>query len=158
MPNPSNEEINNPHERPEHIRLFMRNYQNYLALGGTINKEDYESILKKAETLKIRNSTDPSVECCIRQLENMARFSGIELHNEGVIPGSKIMLYVSVRVDFKNGGLQDHYTQLNDQRMFAEVLRILGDADSLKKLSQAYPHIFRNEEKTKRINGHPVEQ
>ena len=54
----------------------------------------------------------------------------------GVDP--KVKLYVVLRADNKPEDVKYHHSQMSDQRLFAEVLRMLGDTDALNKLVDAY--------------------
>ncbi|MDP3697091.1 MAG: hypothetical protein Q8R55_03595, partial [Candidatus Taylorbacteria bacterium] len=72
------------------------------------------------------------------QVKNLAKFAGIELQNKKSANDLRVKLYAVLREDDKSKEVKYHYNQMSDQRLFAEVLRILGDAESLNKLIGAY--------------------
>jgi len=109
-------------------------YDTYRKLGGIINEKDCLSTLKRAEKIAVFS------EPLIRQAENIAAYAGIVLDNSsGVDP--KVKLYAVLRADNKPGGVEHHHSQMSDQRLFAEAIRMLGDVDSLNKMVTAYPNI-----------------
>jgi hypothetical protein len=108
-------------------------YRQYQELGGIINEKDYEGILAKTRNIV----TSPGKEM-IKQLELMAQFAGIELSNTENATDQRIVLYGILRADTKPEETKYHHSQLSDQRLFAEVLRILGDSNALNKLIGAY--------------------
>lgn len=110
-------------------------YQRYQELGGIINEKDHNSILARAENTTLLNML------LIKQSECIAEFAGIELHNTKDIIDPITILYGILRTDTKPEEVQYHHSQMCDQRLFAEALRILGDAYSLQKIIAAYPNI-----------------
>lgn len=122
---PDNMEDNNP-------------YHQYSRLGGIINEKDYESALARAKNTTALDKAE------VRQAERIANFSGIELHNAEDTIDQRIILYGILRSDAKPEEIEHHHSQMSDQRLFAEALRMLGDIDSLNKLIKAYPNISFN--------------
>ena len=51
-------------------------------------------------------------------------------------------LYAVLRADANVDKEKYHHSQMSDQRLFAEALRMLGDTVSLRKFIAAHPHIF----------------
>ncbi len=114
-------------------------YGRYQKLGGIINKKDYESTLARVKNTVALNAT------LVKQLEHIAEFTGIELHNIKNTIDQRIILYVILRADIKSKEEAEyHHSDMSDQRLFAEVLRMLGDVDSLNKLINAHPNIVFN--------------
>ncbi len=112
-------------------------YERYQKLGGIINEKDYESALARA-----KNTTVLDLEITlIKQSELIAKIAGIELHNSTDALDQRTILYGILRADAKPKGIKHHHNQMSDQRLFAEVLRMLGDIDSLNKLINTHPHI-----------------
>ncbi len=109
-------------------------YGRYLESGGIINEKDYESAL-----VRTKNATAPTI-MLIRQAERIAEFAGIKLYHAENSLDQRTILYGILRADTGPEGLEHHHDQMSDQRLFAEALRMLGDADSLDKLINAYPH------------------
>ncbi|MDO8557776.1 MAG: hypothetical protein Q7S09_01115 [bacterium] len=110
-------------------------YQHYLELGGIINEADYESALARAKNITTLDGT------LIAQAELIAKVSGIELRNTKDTIDRRTILYGILRTDTTPKEVQYHHSQMSDQRIFGEVLRMLGDADSLDKLIKAHPNI-----------------
>ncbi len=110
-------------------------YERYKKLGGIINEKDYESALARA-----KNTTTLDI-ALIKELEFIARIAGIKLRNTKDTIDQRTILYGILRTDAKPEGVKYHHCQMSDQRLFAEVLRMLGDVDSLNKLINTHPHI-----------------
>ena len=107
-------------------------YQRYRELGGVINEKDYESALAMA-----RNAITPN-GMLIKQAELIAQTAEIELCNAKGAVDQRVILYGVLRTDTRPEKTQYHHSQMCDQRLFAEALRMLGDVDSLNKLVDAY--------------------
>lgn len=107
-------------------------YQRYQEFGGIINENDYENALTRA------HDTETAPEKMIKQAEHMAEFAGIELHNTEDAIDPRAVLYGILRADTKPKEVKYHHSQMPDQRIFAEALRMLGDTDALSKLINAY--------------------
>lgn len=107
-------------------------YTKYQELGGIINKNDYKNALAEA---KESNSLKKAY---VEAAEGIAKKAGIVLNNaiDGIDP--KVKLYAIMRADNKPEGVEHHHSQMSDQRLFAEVLRMLGDTDALNKLIGVY--------------------
>ena len=114
-------------------------YQHYMELGGIINEKDYQSALDRS---KQTITLDKTSEVQVSEVSGIARFSRIALHNSKDSLDPRVALYIILRSDFKSKEeVEYHHSDMIDQRIFAQVLRMLGDADSLKKLIEAYPNI-----------------
>ena len=129
--------------------IVENNYQRYLGLGGIINENDYQSALDRMNNTRTLNGNDPQVRNSILQAVEMARHAEVELNDSlETVPDPKIVLYVILRLDTKPKDVEYHHSQMSDQRIFGEVLRMLGDVDSFDKLVKAYPNIsFKYERK-----------
>ncbi len=110
-------------------------YERYRKLGGIINEKDYGSALARTRNTATLDTT------LIKQLEYIARIARIELHSTKNAIDQRIILYVVLRTDTAPKEVKYHHSQMSDQRLFAEALRILGDVDSLNKLINTHPHI-----------------
>ena len=106
-------------------------YASYQELGGIINEKDCKSALARAEKATAFNKS------LIRQAENIAKYAGIVLNNSGGVD-PKVKLYAVFRADNKPEDVKDRHSQMSDQRLFAEVLRMFGDTDALNKLVDAH--------------------
>lgn len=113
-------------------------YQQYRELGGIINEEDYENALLRAKN-PVALDTDP-----VRKLElvaavkTIAELAGIELHNTKENLDRRVILFGVLRTDARPKETKYHHSQMGDPKLFAEVLRMLGDTDALDKLIDAY--------------------
>ncbi len=116
-------------------------YQHYLELGGIINEKDYRGALDRINITRTPDRENQQVRNSIQQALEMAGHAGIKLNDSEDILDPKIVLYVTLRSDTKPEGVKYHHSQMSDQRIFGEALRMLGDADSLDKLIKAYPNI-----------------
>ncbi|MDO8676100.1 MAG: hypothetical protein Q7K16_00335 [Candidatus Azambacteria bacterium] len=110
-------------------------YERYQELGGIINEKDYKSALTRAKDI---TAIDTELT---EQLKSIARLAGIELHNTKNVLDQRTILYGVLRTDTKPKVVKYHHSQMSDQRLFAEVLRMLGDVDSLSRLINTHPHI-----------------
>ncbi|MDO8560792.1 MAG: hypothetical protein Q7R91_01085 [bacterium] len=108
-------------------------YRQYKELGGIINKGDYESALARAQ-----HSPTPPKDALIEQVKLMAEFAGIELHNTEDVIDQRTILYGILRTEAKPKAVTHHHSQMSDQRLFAEALRMSGDTDALSKLVNTY--------------------
>ena len=120
---------------------FKNNYQHYLELGGIINEEDYKSALDRMNNTRALDRKNPQVIDSRRQVADIARYAKIELNDSEDVLDPKIVLYVILRLDVGPEGVEYHHSQMSDQRIFGEVLRMLGDADSLDRLIKSYSNI-----------------
>mgnify|MGYP001619687304 CR=1 FL=1 len=111
-----------------------RTYGKYRELGGIINEKDYTNALTRAKESRALNKP------LLRQAENIAKCAGIVLDNSGGVD-PKVKLYAVLRADNKPEDVKYHHSQMSDQRLFAEALRMLEDVDSLNKMITAYPNI-----------------
>ena len=121
------------------------NYSEFLELGGIINEKDYQNTLERAKDPNVLYRKDrfeaQQVKNPIKQVKSIAEFSGIELSDSENNLDSKVVLYVILRLDVRPEKVGHHHSQMSDQQLFGEVLRILGDVDSLDTLMKAYPNI-----------------
>lgn len=120
---------------------FGNSHQRYLELGGIINEADYQSALDRANRIHALDRKNPQARCSIQQALGMARYAKITLNDPEGVLDPKIALYVILRSDVRPKDVKYHHSQMSDQRIFGEVLRMLEDADSLDKLIKAYPNI-----------------
>ena len=112
-----------------------KSYHQYWELGGIINEKDYESALTRAKNT-------PALDAArTKQAEEIAKFAGIKLDNTKDGIDQRIILYEILRSDTKPEEVTSHHSQMSDQRLFVEALRMLGDVESLDKMIKAYPNI-----------------
>lgn len=121
-------------EREDTKNISEYNYEQYQSIGGIIDKKDYQSALNKAR------DTVALDKALILQAEGIADSAGITLLNSEGVLDPRIILYGILRTDIKPEN-EYHHSQMSDQRLFAEALRMLEDVDSLQKLIETYPNI-----------------
>ena len=125
------------------MSMAETSYKRYLELGGIINETDYHSAIGRMPGIRrvIMFENGGSIQSRVGQVREIAQYSGIELRGPEYIPDPRIVLYVILRGDTRPEGVKYHHDQMCDQRIFGEVLRMLGDKDSFDKLVKAHPHI-----------------
>lgn len=106
--------------------------------------QNLESGAARAPDSSEKESDKKIDEHFITRAEFIAKTSGIELENSNGKLDPRVALYCVLRADTSRDD-PHHYNRMEDQRLFAEVLRMLGDTESLKKLMDAHPNIFRSE-------------
>jgi len=111
------------------------NYQKYLSIGGVINEADYMSALARAKEFAIAE-----YKTLVSQAKGMAQTSGIDLGAEAS-KDPRVALYSVLRNDTNTSGEKHHHSQMDDQRLFVEVLRMLGEEESVAKFTETHPHI-----------------
>lgn len=114
-------------------------YRSYVELGGIINEKDYHAVMT-SWSLGFLDKKSLSVQNSVKQVEGMVRYSGIFLGDSEDALDQRVALYTILRCGVLSGK-NDQHIVMCDQRLFFEVLRILGDSDSLKKLVLAYPNV-----------------
>ena len=113
------------------------NYQKYQDLGGIINEKDYDNALERAWHMTMQGVN----ETLIKQVEVMSKFAGIELDSAKNAINPRVILYSILRSDVRPKGIRHHHSQMSDQRIFVEALRMLGDTESVNKMIKAHPNI-----------------
>lgn len=118
------------HEAPEaHGVAAEYVYEDYTKRGGIINEKDYSSVVERAD-----KQFDVSV-AQRAQAESIFTYAHIA-------PDERVTkLYAILRSDVRPQEVEHHHSEMSDQRLFAEALRMVGDTESLKKLVEAYPNI-----------------
>lgn len=106
-------------------------YQEYRALGGIINEAEYVSALEKMKETGTADSMTTT------QAGVIARVAGIEFGAND----PRVVLYGILRNDANTSGAEHHHSQMSDQQLFVEALRMLEDKESVQKVIQAHPHI-----------------
>jgi hypothetical protein len=156
--------------KKEEVVAVKNDYKRYRELGGIINEADYASALARTKEKVIVN------ELFAKHAKNMARVAGIVLDEKdsrailyGILRGDtetnvsekkqkenkEIKTDESVHRDnnsvLKKKETEGYLSQMSDQKIFVEALRMLGDEDALKKCIEAYPNIsfnYAHEDKT----------
>ncbi len=121
-------------EQVPSLKIEENGFEKYQSLGGVLTEDEFTQAMTKAQGL---DKVDPY---SLRQAQGMMNIAGIELKSGNDI---RVALYDVLRLHF-NPGLK-HATLVDDQPIFAEVLRIVGDIPALDKFLGAYPNIFKVE-------------
>ncbi len=113
------------------VREKKNSYEQYRKAGGIINEKDYVSALLRAKGIKMIDKSQ------VAQAELMARVAGIELEDSTAELDPRVALYAVLRgnTNLLNSTPEEQYLRDRDQLLFAEVLRMLGDIESLKKFT-----------------------
>ena len=107
-------------------------YARYKELSGIINEMDFLNARRRTRETITGSNKD------LTEIETIAKVAGIELHNTKKAVDDRVKLYSVLRGDDKPKDVENHHAQMGDVRLFAEVLRMEGDTDSLDKLIDAY--------------------
>lgn len=135
-------------------------------LGGIINEKDYNSALARLKEAEIKQEMPDKHH--IEQVQIMVDFAGIKLIF-GEHARRTVTLYSILRSDrppeevkpsndqtgdqrksvYHNGvssndakpKVKRHHSEMTDQRILVEALRMLGDVESLDKMIKKYPNI-----------------
>ncbi|MBI2120028.1 MAG: hypothetical protein HYT94_00190 [Parcubacteria group bacterium] len=105
-------------------------YEKYKALGGIINEADYTNALEQAEQ-------NVSVgEMTLLHARSLMRRAGIDVEGD-ISKNPIVLLYGVLRSDKNLSGAEYHHSDMSDQNLFAEALRMLGESDALEKFMRA---------------------
>jgi len=111
-------------------------FKEYQELGGFLSRTHFERLLERAER-DISKSEPYRLH-----INMMAWTAGIEIDCSHDSSDERIVLYKLLRTDsYVDLKAQNNPVCWSDQRVFAEVLLMVADVDSFKKLKQAHPHI-----------------
>ena len=108
-----------------------QDYAGYKTLGGVLSQEEYQNVRSHAADKEYI----PSGSLWRGHANFMASTAGITLSPETVT------IYEILRSE-KPDPAKEHYSELGDQKLLAEALRIVGDKNSLDMFIEKLPHIF----------------
>ena len=127
-------------ETQQGAAVEVNSYEQYRSAGGFLDETDYASVLARAKNKKTVNSHS------LTQAGLMASVAGIELQDRGAQIDLRVVLYDVLndvlRTATNRNPQKYHYSQMDDQSLFAEALRMLGDTEALEKFQAAHPNIF----------------
>jgi len=119
----------------------QNDYEKYRNAGGFLSEADFANALAE---VKARRTVEPH---SLSQAEGMAKAAGIVLESreEGIDPRVALydVLHDMLRVDTQGDVKRYHHSQLSDQPLFAEALRMLDDTESLAKFLKMHSAISR---------------
>ncbi len=119
-------------EEPLHDEYAKKyEYKEYRKLGGALSQEEYENVLKRSADGKYA----PSSSLWQGHANFMAEATGITLTPEAVV------IYGILRSENPDP-IKEHFSEMSDQKLLAEALRIVGDKISLDIFIEKLPHIF----------------
>ena len=116
-------------------------YEGYIALGGRIDEENYQRVMKRAS----EESSHFRVNQLRDQTRSTADVSGISLdvvRDEACIDPRCI--YEILRYDVKPADVKDHHSQMCDQQLLVESLRMLEQGSAAQAIIDRHPHISFN--------------
>lgn len=109
-------------------------YAVYCRLGGIINEKDYTIIFERAILTQPNESTSAKNQA-------MMIIKRADLNLDTEYTEKLVTLYSVLRNDTCPDEAKHHHCQMSDQRLLAEALRMMEDANSLQKLVVAFPNI-----------------
>ena len=150
-------------ENVEIKELAKSGYDRYKALGGIINEYDYASAVERAKTASPNRQTVSQVESMadfaeLKLQEPIAQDPRVVLYSilrNDAMPTDEVYFKAQTMSDdsqtessiYRDGNTalknekqqKHHHSQMSDQQLFEEVLRMLGDEESLKKFTAKKP-------------------
>ena len=127
-------------ETQQGAAVEVNSYEQYRSAGGFLDETDYASVLAQAKNKKTVNSHS------LAQAGLMANMAGFELQNRGTQIDLHVVLYDVLcdvlRTVTNRHPTAYHHSQMADQPLFAEALRMLGNTEALEKFQAAHPNIF----------------
>jgi hypothetical protein len=116
--------------------MSKHSYDKYQKLGGIFERSVFDELLVRAKKDASKS------ELYTSHIKMIVWTSGIELDCSHDSDDERIVLYTLLRIDsYEDLEAQNNPSCWSDQRVFAEVLLMVADVDSLEKLKQAHPHI-----------------
>ena len=117
-------------------------YETYRNQGGILGKQEYETaeLFLEGKLKAVEKEKE-----IVTQIKNIAESAGISVSPEEVnpygIPSSPRAQKHSQEAG-QNGENEEGVHQMNDQELVAEVLRLTGRTEDLKKFKEYFGHIF----------------
>lgn len=113
-------------------------YEGYVAMGGRIDEENYHRVMKRAS----EESGHFTVDQMRDQTRLTAEISGISLDairdDVGIDPRC---IYEILRHDVKPVDAEHHHSQMCDQKLLVESLRMLEQGDAAQAIINRHPNI-----------------
>lgn len=131
-------EMPNATSSPEGELRFV--YADYVSIGGRLDEESYSQVMKKAEQESMSGITGNFARAQTATIANVSGISLEAIHQEaGLDP---VSIYEILRSDKIPAGVSDHHSQMNDQQLLVESLRMLGQQDAVNAIIATHPHII----------------
>lgn len=113
-------------------------YAGYVAVGGRIDEANYQRVMKRAS----EESGHFRVNHLRDQTRSTADVSGVSLDavrdDVGIDPRC---IYEILRYDEKPADAKDHHSQMSDQELLVESLRMLEQGSAAQAIIDKHPHI-----------------
>lgn len=122
-------------ERAPGPKIEENGYVKYQGMGGILTEEEYANTLAQARDKKAIDAYS------LARAKKMAGSVGIELQ-KGIDPRAALYDVLRMIHILDSQGKHKYRSLLGDVHVFAEVLRILGDKESLDKFLQVHPETF----------------
>ena len=114
-------------------------YADYISMGGRIDEENYTRVIQMAQD---EAGASAVTKFTLFQTATIAGTSDISLeaiHAEtGINP---VCIYSILRSDKIPREVRDHHSQMNDQQLLVESLRMLGAHSAIDAIIAKHPHI-----------------
>jgi hypothetical protein len=112
-----------------------RSYEEYKTLGGTLSQTEYENVVKRA--------ADETILSYPARLKHTKRSNYINFMAQAILPSGTATIYGILRDEKSDpapDSVKEHYSTMDDHKLVAEALRIIGDKRSLIAFTEKYPH------------------
>lgn len=117
--------------------------------GKIITEAQHEELQKLSIQMTAVKIMADAAGISLESDEALEKVVGTELSAIKFAKDKRAALFGILRGDTNASGAEYHHSQMNDQNLFAEALRMSGDEDSLKKITEVYPGISFDYEKEK---------
>lgn len=111
-------------------------YEGYVACGGRIDEVNYRRVMKAVQNAPLDG------ESAKRQTDITALISGVSLeairNDTGIDPRA---IYGILRHDHMPLEVKAHHTQMSDQQLLVESLRMLEQEGAVQAIMDKHPHI-----------------
>jgi len=116
--------------------MMAHSYSKYRRLGGFLDQVGFQKLVEKVQSGSSGSPFHSS------QVAAITLAAGIVFHCSNRESNQRVFVYELLRENVTSDHTRESvYITGSDIRMFAEMLRIAGDIDSLNKLSTAFPHM-----------------
>jgi len=127
----------NSHRRNGEELMLTTSYDTYRESGGISDPARFHRLLLIANTDVLQ------LNICIAQIAEIALAAKIELNGAGILSDETVAVYKILRMNaIADAGAANPHRTLSDEQILAETLLIVGDFESLEKLSHTFPYML----------------
>ncbi len=135
-------EVAKPEEATSPESESRHTYTDYVSMGGRLDEENYARVMKKAEEESGAGITSSYARA---QVATIADISGISLeHIRDEVGLDPVVIYEILRNDKIPKEVANHHSQMIDQQLLVESLRMLGAQSATLAIIAKHPHITFN--------------